>query len=83
MHRLTPRQILVKDEITADKEALEATLQIALKHHENQYNLLHKKECLWWDDLGDTFGVDVKDGSYMVKHKDATVVLIKTSEEDD
>jgi hypothetical protein len=63
---LTANQIKILDELEADRIGADTTLKIAMVHHSNRTNELHKRGREIWDDLIVTYRLD-PDVAYVVK----------------
>jgi hypothetical protein len=57
-HILTAEEVLLLDEINADKMANEQTFKIALNYHNNRASRIHKHEVKMWRDLVAKHGLD-------------------------
>ena len=77
---LTAKQIRELDEINADKNAINATLNVALKFHANRMNETSKKEADWWKDIFERGSLDLSTGQYQVSVTGAIARIVKVKQ---
>ena len=57
-YQLSALDIKELDEFTADIEAADTTLRIALQYHSNLHNEIQKKRREWWQKMAEKYGFD-------------------------
>jgi hypothetical protein len=55
---LTATQVRQLDEISADRDGNERTLQVALNFHSNAMNQIHKRRVQFWRELAEIHDLD-------------------------
>ena len=64
---LTPQQIAAFDELTAERDAIEKTMTIALQFCENRLNKNRQDHNKLWEELADIHKLGLSDVTYVVK----------------
>lgn len=80
MMRLTARQTTIIDEIQRDRNAAEATLNIALKHYHNVVVELDKRNSELWSELAEIHNLDLSETIYQTKTIDGIVQIVPKEE---
>ena len=80
MMRLTARQTAIIDEIQRDRNAAEATLNIALKHHHNVVVELDKRNSELWSELAEIHNLNLSETVYQTKTIDGIVQIVPKEE---
>lgn len=80
MMRLTARQIAIIDEIRQDRNAAEATLNIALKYHHNLTGEIEKRSSELWSELAEIHNLDLSEMAYQTKTIDGIAQIVPVEE---
>lgn len=75
---LTARQIKAFDEIAADRNAAEATLNIALTHHSNATVEINKSAKELWQELGSLHGLNTDTVLYETQKVDGAICIVES-----
>lgn len=81
--KLTAKQILTLDELSADKEAIDKTLVVALNYHANIRNGIIKVDKAFWEDLAEVHGLDIENVKYKLVHKYGAVYIEEVKDSED
>jgi hypothetical protein len=78
---LTAKQIREIDNISADKDAMKRTLEVAINYHSNRLNAIIKDERAWWDDIAEIYNLDPSK-KYKVGKSSGDVCILEMKDAD-
>lgn len=75
--QLTAKQIEAIDQISAEKQAVKRTLNVALQFASNRAEELLKDEKHWWEEMAEIHGFDVYDKDWTVDRVNGMATIIE------